>query len=69
MLWRMLADGSPAKAHEIDSEALHFLGASDDVREGVASFLEKRGPDFPLRVSRDMPPFYERWRTEPAGAE
>jgi enoyl-CoA hydratase/carnithine racemase len=69
MLWRMLADGSPAKAHEIDSEALHFLGASDDVHEGVVSFLEKREPDFPLRVSRDMPDFYERWRTEHPVAE
>jgi enoyl-CoA hydratase/carnithine racemase len=62
MLWRMLADGSPMKAHELDSEALHFLGASDDVREGVESFLEKREPAFPMRVSRDMPDFYERWR-------
>jgi enoyl-CoA hydratase/carnithine racemase len=67
MLWRMLADGSPAKAHAIDSEALHFLGAGDDVREGVESFLEKREPVFPLRVSRDMPEFYERWRSEYAG--
>jgi enoyl-CoA hydratase/carnithine racemase len=62
MLWRMLADGSPMKAHELDSEALHFLGASEDVREGVESFLEKREPAFPMRVSRDMPDFYERWR-------
>jgi enoyl-CoA hydratase/carnithine racemase len=64
MLWRMLADGSPAKAHAIDSEALHFLGRSDDVQEGVVSFLEKRAPAFPMRVSRDMPSFYERWRSE-----
>jgi enoyl-CoA hydratase/carnithine racemase len=69
MLWRILADGSPAKAHEFDSEALHFLGASDDVREGVVSFLEKREADFPMRVSRDMPDFYERWRIEHAVAE
>ena len=69
MLWRILADGRPAKAHEFDSEALHFLGASDDVREGVVSFLEKREADFPMRVSRDMPDFYERWRIEHAVAE
>jgi enoyl-CoA hydratase/carnithine racemase len=62
MLWAMLADGSPEKSHELGSEALHFLGASDDVREGVVSFLEKREPAFPLRVSRDMPDFYARWR-------
>ena len=46
MLWQMLADGAPAKAHEVDSEALHFLGSSADVREGVASFLEKREPRY-----------------------
>jgi enoyl-CoA hydratase/carnithine racemase len=63
MLWRMLADGSPLKAHGLDSEALHFLGASEDVQEGVVSFLEKREPSFPMRVSRDMPDFYERWRS------
>ena len=67
MLWRMLADGTPDKTHELDSQALHFLGSSDDVREGVTSFLEKRAPSFPMRVSRDMPDFYERWRSEGVG--
>jgi enoyl-CoA hydratase/carnithine racemase len=67
MLWQMLADGDPATAHEVDSEALHFLGSSDDVREGVKSFLEKRQPNFPLRVSRDMPDFYARWQLERGG--
>jgi hypothetical protein len=63
----MLADGTPDKAHELDSEALHFLGSSDDVREGVTAFLEKRAASFPLRVSRDMPDFYARWRSERVG--
>jgi enoyl-CoA hydratase/carnithine racemase len=67
MMWQMLAHGSPAKAHEADSEALHFLGPSADVREGVASFLEKRPAAFPLAVSRDMPPFYARWQDERGG--
>jgi enoyl-CoA hydratase/carnithine racemase len=67
MLWQMLADGSPARAHEADSEALHFLGSSPDVREGVASFLEKREPAFPMRVSRDMPRFYGRWQAGRGG--
>jgi enoyl-CoA hydratase/carnithine racemase len=67
MLWQMLADGDPAAAHELDSEALHFLGSSGDVREGVASFLEKRDAAFPLRVSQDMPDFYARWQEERGG--
>jgi enoyl-CoA hydratase/carnithine racemase len=67
MLWQMLAPGDPATAHEADSEALHFLGGSADVHEGVAAFLEKRDAEFPLRVSQDLPPFYERWHAERGG--
>jgi hypothetical protein len=29
--------------------------------EGVASFLEKRPPSFPGRVSQDMPGFFPWW--------
>ena len=68
MLWQMLAGGDPVAAHEADSEALHFLGGSDDVREGVSAFLEKRDAAFPLRVSRDLPPFYARWQAERGGS-
>jgi enoyl-CoA hydratase/carnithine racemase len=67
MLWQMLADGDPVRAHEADSEALHFLSSSADLREGVASFLEKRDADFPLRVSRDMPAAFARWQAEHGG--
>jgi len=67
MLWQTLAGGDPASAHAADSEALHFLGSSADVQEGVTSFLEKREARFPLRVSRDMPPFFERWQAERGG--
>jgi enoyl-CoA hydratase/carnithine racemase len=67
MLWQMLGDGDPARAHELDSEALQFLTASADLREGIASFLEKRDPVFPLSVSRDMPAFFERWQRERGG--
>src|SRR3954454_12674966 len=67
MLWQMLGDGDPATANELESEALHFLGASDDAQEGVTSFLEKRDAVFPMRVSRDMPGFYARWQAERGG--
>jgi hypothetical protein len=40
-------------------------GQSDDVREGVASFLEKRAPEFGDRVSDGLPDVMP-WREEPA---
>jgi hypothetical protein len=29
------------------------------VHEGVAAFLEKRAPEFPMRVSTDLPNLFE----------
>ena len=61
MLWRMLGESHPMAAHEVDSPAIAYLGKSDDAREGVMSFLEKRPAAFTDTVSEDMPPFYPFW--------
>jgi enoyl-CoA hydratase/carnithine racemase len=55
MMWRMLAAPTPYAAHIADSRAIHRRGQSADVREGIASFMEKRAPQFPERVSNDLP--------------
>jgi enoyl-CoA hydratase/carnithine racemase len=55
MMWRGLAAASPYGAHVTDSRAMHAMGQAPDVREGIASFLEKRPPDFPGKVSTDVP--------------
>ena len=61
MLWKMLGADHPMEAHKIDSRAIYELGKGDDTKEGVNSFLEKRAPDFPSKVSQDMPDFYPWW--------
>ncbi len=62
MLWKMLGADHPMEAHKIDSRGIQFMGGSPDAREGVQSFLEKREPNFSLRVSSDMPDFFPWWK-------
>ncbi len=64
MLWRMAGAEHPMHAHRLDSRAIQSRGASGDAKEGVRSFLEKREPVWPSRVSTDMPPFFD-WGSEP----
>jgi enoyl-CoA hydratase/carnithine racemase len=55
MIWRMVGADHPMEAHKADSRAIQARGASDDAKEGVTSFLEKRPAIFPNRVSTDVP--------------
>jgi enoyl-CoA hydratase/carnithine racemase len=55
LLWRMLGAEHPMAAHRADSKAMFSRGQSADAREGVQSFLEKRAPEFPDRVSDGLP--------------
>ncbi len=61
MLWKMLGADHPMEAHQVDSRAIYELGKGRDAKEGVNSFLEKRPPEFPNKVSKDMPDFYPWW--------
>lgn len=65
MMWRMLGADHPMAAHQVDSRAIQARGASDDAREGVTAFLEKRPASFPDRVSADMPDFFPWWPDRP----
>jgi len=65
MMWDMLGAAHPMEAHRADSRAMLARGQSADVREGVTSFLEKRSPSFPDRVSDGLPEIYAE-REEPA---
>lgn len=65
MLWRLSATEHPMMAHRVDSRAIYSLSKGPDAQEGVQSFLEKRPPAFPARVSADMPAFHPWWGEEP----
>ncbi len=61
MMWRMLGAAHPMDAHRADSRAIMYRGRSEDAREGVTSFLEKRPAHFPNKVSTDLPDVWPDW--------
>jgi enoyl-CoA hydratase/carnithine racemase len=58
LMWTMLGAPHPMAAHRADSRGMFARGQSDDAREGVTSFLEKRPANFPDRVSAGLPDLF-----------
>lgn len=65
MMWRLASADHPMEAHKIDSRAIYRLSRGADAHEGIASFLEKRPPAYPGKVTADMPDFYPWWDARP----
>jgi len=61
MMWRMMGADDPMEAHKVDSRGIYTRGRSDDVKEGVLAFLDKRPAQFKDRVSSDMPDYFPWW--------
>ena len=61
MMWRMLGADHPMAAHRVDSRAIATRGRSADVREGIASFFDRRDPQFTDRVSDGFDAIFEEW--------
>ena len=57
----MLGGDHPMEARKLDSRGMYFARKSAKAKEGIDSFFEKRLAKFPLKVSKDMPPFYPWW--------
>jgi enoyl-CoA hydratase/carnithine racemase len=65
LLWRMAGADHPMEAHKADSRAIQSRGAAGDAKEGVSSFLEKRHPAYPDKVSTDLPDIWPAWDEHP----
>ena len=63
MLWRFASANDPFGLLQIDGAFAMTLGSGGDVKEGVGAFLEKRAPNFPGRVTADMPAGYPWWKS------
>ncbi|MGE0415907.1 MAG: crotonase/enoyl-CoA hydratase family protein [Acetobacteraceae bacterium] len=63
LMWKMLGADHPMAAHRLDSKGIYARRLSDDAKEGVLSFMEKRKPDFPMKVSDGMPSFFPWWES------
>ena len=57
LLYRMASAPSPFEVHELDSKLTAGLPTTPDTAEGVLSFLQKRPPEFTMRVDTDLPPY------------
>ncbi len=64
MMWQMLGASHPMEAHIVDSRAIFERGKTMDAKEGVMSFLEKRKPEYPEKVSNGIAPHYP-WKAKP----
>lgn len=63
LVYRGLVADHPMAAHMADSRGIFVMGQSADVKEGVASFLEKRAPRFEMSVANELPDLFPFYRT------
>jgi enoyl-CoA hydratase/carnithine racemase len=65
LLWQGLVENHPIESHRLETTLIGATTASEDVNEGIASFLEKRKAEFTSRVPDDLPSSWPLWE-EPA---
>jgi enoyl-CoA hydratase/carnithine racemase len=61
LIWQHVGASDPDKIAAIESAGIAHLTSGPEALEGVKSFFEKRPPQFPGKVSKDMPSFFPWW--------
>lgn len=65
LLWKMLCETDPMNTHILESKGFGYMLDSEDSKEGVLSFKERRPSRFTMKPSSHMPDFYPWWRDKP----
>ena len=56
LVYRGLEEPDRTRHHDLESDVFRWTGQQADAREGIAAFLQKRAPNWPLAKTRDFPP-------------
>jgi enoyl-CoA hydratase/carnithine racemase len=56
LVYRGLEEPDRARHHDLESDVFRWTGQQADAREGIAAFLQKRAPRWPLAKTTDFPP-------------
>jgi enoyl-CoA hydratase/carnithine racemase len=58
MLYQFLTETDINKVEKINDRYFSWTGTQPDAKEGIVSFLEKRKPEWKMRVPGDLPDFF-----------
>ena len=56
LVYRGLEEPDRTRHHDLESDVFRWTGQQADAREGIAAFLQKRAPHWPLAKTTDFPP-------------
>ena len=56
LVYRGLEEPDRTRHHDLESDVFRWTGQQADAREGIAAFLQKRAPRWPLAKTTDFPP-------------